>query len=61
MAAATRAEPVWLRSWRFRTKTKKKRIHIEVRDPNLSLAIIKSYRGKDHTFHIILTEGEEEN
>ena len=46
---------VWLRSWRIRSK-KRKRIHIEVRDADMLLSFVKAYKGKDHTFHIILEE-----
>jgi hypothetical protein len=48
---------VWLRGKKYKTKKKKgKRIHIEVRDPDLNLRLVKTYKGKDHTFHIILEE-----
>lgn len=52
-------ETAWVRSWAFKTrKTKRKRVHIEVRDPKLGLSVVKTYTGKDHTFHIILEEGK---
>ena len=47
---------VWLRGKKYRTRKKKKRVHIEVRDPDLVLEMVKAYTGKDHTFHIILEE-----
>ena len=49
---------VWLRSWKYKTGKKRRRVHVEVRDPDLNLYLVKVYRGKDHTFHIILEEGE---
>lgn len=49
-----KGDPVWLRSWR----TRKGRVHIEVRDPEQNLEPVKVYRGKDHTLHIILKEGK---
>lgn len=52
---------IWLRGKKYKTKKRgKKRIHIEVRDPKMALALVETYRGKDHTFHIIL-EKEESN
>lgn len=49
----------WVRSWQFKTRrTKKKRVHIEVRDPKQKLELVRTYTGKDHTFHIILEEGQ---
>ena len=43
---------IWLRGKRI----KKRKVHIEVRDPKMALELVKTYRGKDHTFHIILKE-----
>lgn len=47
-----KVDPLWLRSWRM----SKKRVHLEVRDPERNLAVVKVYHGKDHTLHIILQE-----
>lgn len=47
---------VWTRAWKYRTNKKKQRVHVEVRDPKLAFELVKVYRGKDHTFHIILEE-----
>lgn len=59
---------LWTRSWRYKTKPVKakkdkpakpsaRRVHVEVRDPDQNLVFVKAYRGKDHTFHVILEEG----
>lgn len=47
---------VWLRGKKYKTRKKKRRLHIEVRDPDLTLELVRVYPGKDHTFHIILEE-----
>lgn len=49
---------VWIRSWKIKSKKNRRRIHVEVRDPNMRLQIVKTYPGKDHTFHIILEESK---
>lgn len=50
------AQPIWTRAWRYKAK-KKGRVHIEVRDPDQTFGFVRSYRGKDHTYHVILEEG----
>lgn len=51
-AVKRKRNPLWLRSW-LQTSGD---YHLEVRDPAGTLRVLRSYRGEDHTLHIILGE-----
>lgn len=53
----SKTKAAWVRAWKFKRKGKKT-VHVEVRDPKMNLYVTNIYRGKDHTLHIILKEGE---